>query len=474
MKKLKYILALLAVPVAALSQEIEVEKVGETQLSSLAPNTASVVFVSNLGDLSIKVVKGTEQPQRRQAADGKGYEYEFVVDVSSRSERPYTICRTGGVFTVRHTAKELRGGYRKTYRVVELADTLMRIEAQQIDDGKALYPAGDKMLACVEIATTIDELRVETGWPVSEKPDDNGTRVISVIVDVARLKAMKKEMAAMEQGDSDNETLKEQWQKYSTLTLRGAGIKPLTFSCADIAVKQKRRYAVVALTETFEDLLAHARSLRDAIPQHIDNGHYDATRIAYDKAIEHKDAPPAELESLRAERNAVAELRKLIWLMWRAGELADKNGREQGEQSEAVYKNLLAQYNVTCKLIKEHPEIQGVAAVRDAAHERLMKHPMSKIVKTETVTHKRQIISGKVVKGNSFYLTIPGLKVYAVNVPGKIKGGNIKKEIGRIKDDGTFSIVLPEPTNYIYIEGEKVSRRIDASTGNMGTLVLEN
>lgn len=474
MKKLKYILALLAVPVAALSQEIEVEKVGETQLSSLAPNTASVVFVSNLGDLSIKVVKGTEQPQRRQAADGKGYEYEFVVDVSSRSERPYTICRTGGVFTVRHTAKELRGGYRKTYRVVELADTLMRIEAQQIDDGKALYPAGDKMLACVEIATTIDELRVETGWPVSEKPDDNGTRVISVIVDVSRLKAMKKEMAAMEQGDSDNGTLKEQWQKYSTLTLRGAGIKPLTLSCADIAVKQKRRYAVVALTETFEDLLAHARSLRDAIPQHIDNGHYDATRIAYDKAIEHRDAPPAELESLRAERNAVAELRKLIWLMWRAGELADKNGREQGEQSEGVYKNLLAQYNITCKLIKEHPEIQGITAVRDAAHDRLMKHPMSKTVKRETVTYQRQIISGKVVKGNSFYLTIPGLRVYSVYTSGKIKNSDYKKEIGKIKPDGTFKIVLPEPTNYIYIEGEKVSRRIDANTGNMGTLVLEN
>ena len=479
------VVCLAAFGVETSAQSIVCKKLSAKAESNLGENTASVMFVSPKGDWVIKSLKEEKPLDSRRNPDGAGFVYESLVDVSTYKECTFILGRQGSAITDQCVSKGLRSGMRVIYSIDEEADTLSRIEAQR-NNATGVYPDAGK--GCVEITTTLNNLNVVTDWPKTEDKSVNGARVIKVVVDVERLGIMRGELDSlsqvMQQMEKDNDYLnmaplaerlnsvQAQYDRYEEITLGGKGVKPLALSLADLAMKERRRYAVIAITESFEALLAHARALRAAIPQHVDNGHYDATRIAYDKALEHKDAPPADLETIRNERNEVAALRKMIWLMWRAGDMAAEAEKTQGLESEEVYKKLLAKYNIAGKLIKENPQIQGLQAVREETYERLKKHPMF-YNKTEVVeTHHRQVITGKVVAGDNFYMSVPGLRVYSVRYPGKIKSGDAKQEIGRIKPDGTFSIALPEPTSYIYIEGEKMSRHIDSTTSDMGTLVL--
>lgn len=474
------------------AQTILCEKQGSFGVSDLGDGMASVVFQSNLGDWVIKPIKADRVVDCRRSDDGKSYVYEFLADVSKDRERTYVLSRRGSAVTEQCVVKNLRNGYRVIYQLSEQADTLQRIEAQQ-SSSMGLYSVQNK--ACVEITTTIKNLKLSTGWPVKESAAINGARQLDVVVNVHTLDTLKnklnllKEQLAVKDKEIDylNENamkelgqLENTVEKYdsiyislATLTIGGAGIKPLPISLTDLKNKERRRYAVVALTESFEDLLGYARSLRDGHNSHIDDGYYDATCIAYDNAIAHKDAPQSQLESLRKERNDVALMRNLLRLMRRAQELANEAERKQGAESEAVYKNLMARCNIAKKIMADYPEIEGVQEVYNSTHPRLLAHPLSKITTTETVTVQRQVISGKVVKGPSFLLNVSGLRVYAVSFSGKVRNSDYKKEIGRIRQDGSFRIVLSEPTNYIYIEGEKESRPISSDTSEMGTLVLE-
>lgn len=481
-----------AASLSATAQTIICEKQGRSEAPDLGDNMACVAFHSTLGDWVIQPIKADRALPRRRSDDGRGYVYEFLADVSVDKERTYILSRRGSAITDQCVAKGLRKGYRVVYSLTEQADTLQRIEARQ-GGGAGLYSEADK--ACVEITTTMDNLSLKSGWPVKESRAANGARQLEVVVNLKTLKTVKAELdslnrllavkdketdylneaALTELGrlESEVETCDSIYTSLATLTIGGAGIKPLPVSLTDLGNKERRRYAVVALTESFDALLAHARSMRDGRGSHIDYGYYDAACIAYDKAIGHKDAPQSELETLRNERNDMAAVRKLVWLMGRAQELADKAEREHGFNSDAVYKNLLARCNVAKKLMADYPDLQGVQEVHDTTYSRLLSHPSSQNHTSETVTVQRQVISGKVVKGTSFLLNVSGLRVYAVSVPGRIKAKNYKKEIGKIGQDGSFRIVLPEPTSYIYIEGEKESRPISPTTADMGTLVLE-
>lgn len=381
---------------------------------SLDKSKASIVFRSTYDGWIIEQKQNHDGDMAcRRSNDGKEYIYEFLVDVSKSSERTYIISRSGNLTTSECVVKGLRKGYRVVYNISEQAeDNLQRIEANQFAEGK--YFAGDS--ACVEITTEIKNLELTTVWKVTPSTAPNGARILEVAVNIPDLEMKKnrrdslktlftektKERARLRQAyyakidrvenaDKEEEmfnnaekavTLLEPdvrkadsiYNSYKTLTIGGAGIKPLSIELVGLAPKKRYRYAVVALTESFEDLLSYARSLRAGHNSHIDYAYYSKMCSQYKKAVEHKDVPVSQVEALRKEYNQMLDLRKLMWQMQRSQELADEEEHKGGFNSDGVYKYLLIRWTVAKKIMKEYPEIEGVQEVRDSVYERIKKH----------------------------------------------------------------------------------------------------
>lgn len=424
-------------------------------------------------------------PRRLQAGEARGDKdntnvYEFLFNVVEDAERTFVITKIGSPLSVRCVTKGLAKGSRVTYQLDEEADNLMRIETQK-NAGFGVYPQEGK--GCVEISTTLDALDIITGWEKTESRAANGARVINVVVNIDRLKTLRSEISMLqtkakefeETGDYINlegvdsllQAKEKDMGQLTDIVLGGKGIKSLALSVEDLGQKEKRRYAVIAITESYESLITHARDMVEKKNTHIDYGYYEAIVLAYDKAIEHKDVPHDRIEALQKERNDIATLRKQFFLMGRAQELADKAEKEKGFECEAVYKNLSARCKIAEIIMTEHPEIEGVDEIYTNTFERLEKHPGFE---------RRWMLKGKVIKGSSYLLDPKGMRVFAADKPGKIKEKERGKMLGKIGQNNTFHIVLTEPVGYIIIEGEKESRPVDLSGSyfNMGTLVLES
>lgn len=466
--------------------------------SLLERSLASVSFESDEAGWNIeyvnKSIAGDKKlaVRRLQAGEAKGNPgntcvYEFVFNVAEDGERTFVITKVGSPLSVRCVAKGLAKGDRVTYQLDEENDNLTRIET--VPNGSfGVYPQEGK--GCVEITTTIDELNVVTGWQKTEAKAANGARVISVVADLSMLDGLRKKVAALESKsdslakagdylalepvDKELEAKRSELSKLTDIVIGGDGIKSLALPIDDLGQKEKRRYAVIAITENFESLLAHARKLRDGKNSHTDYGYYEAMIKAYDKAIAHKDAPHDQIEALQNERNDMAALRKQFFLMERALVLADKAEKEQGFESAGVYKNLSARLKLADIVMTNHPEIGGVDDIYAATLEKLKKHPDVNDTFSADTVQKRQVITGKVVKGSTYLFDPRGMRIFSVRRSGKIKTDDRGECLGTIKQDGTFRIVLKEATSYIYIEGEKESRSISGSTSDMGTLVLES
>jgi len=472
-----------------MAQSIECKKASTVDASDVSENETAISFVSKQGDWIIKPVvkKGVNDKAKERTVinGGQQYVYEFIADVTKDHERTFILARQGSPLSEQCVAKGLRRGTRVTYDLQEVADSLDRIEIQETG-AKGVYPKDG--MACVEITTTIDELTVGTEWKKTVEKTENGAIKITVIVNVDQLRNVKTRMDSLANVMSDMENKgeylemdvvmkqseeAEQWYAtHSVIMLGGDGIKELPLSIADLGQKEKRRYAVIALQESYDDLLKRARAMYATRSSHLDYGFYDAACIAYDKALGHKEAPTSDLERVRIERNDMAAIRKYVWLMNKALEIAEKTELEKGADAEGVYKSLMARYNIAGKIKNEYPDIQGVDEIRSTTYARLEKHPMMYNREKTSVTRQRQVITGKVVAGNNFYLSIPNLIVYKVDYAGKVHTDTPKTEIGRIHEDGTFSIVLPDDTHYIYIQGEKQTRPVYANVKDMGTIIL--
>lgn len=467
------------------AQNIVCKKQGVVKCENVLSNEALIVFVSQTSGWVVEPVmkQNIKDTPKGVIPQATGFRYEFVADVSMDNERTFNITRKGSPMRKILAVKGLARGTQVTYSVEEEIDSLGRIELQPNGNVSSYPKAG---LALIEISSTISQLEINTPWEVKEIKNEAGARVISVIVNVAELQNCKSKIDSLalivENGNFDEAMLKandqkeqlEQWYLPRTvITLGGNGIKELPLELSDLHEKELRRYAALALQEDFNDLLQRARSMKAARSNHLDYGFYHAMISAYDQAIGHKDAPIAELESLQIERNEMAMLRKLIWQLDRADELAKEAEKQQGFESERVYKCLNARLNVTKQLIQEFPELQGVREVQRELEVSLRRHPHY-YNHTEVVEVKqRQVITGTVEAGNNFYHDIANLAIYRVEYSGKIRSDSSKKLIGRVNADGTFKVVLPENTSYILFEGEKHSRYISETDTDLGTIELK-
>ncbi len=397
------------------AQTIICEKQGvPVEASGLDAGMASIVFRSILGDWIIKQKqKHDGDVECRYHKEGKENVYEFLVDVSKASERTYTLNRPGNLITGECVVKSLRKGYRVIYNLSEQAkDNLQRIEANQGEVGSFF----EENSACVEITTEIKNLTLTTGWQVTEGAAPNGARILEAFVNLQDLKNKKTELDLLnklltkkkeecerlckayydkvervedadneleifEKAEREKESLELKvtkadsiYKSVATLTIGGAGIKPLSIDLTDLAPKRRYRYGVVALTESFDELLSYARSLRDGKNSHIDYAYYSKMCSQYEKALKHKDLPESQVEALRKEYNQMLDLRKIMWQMQRSQELADEEEAKGGFDSDGVYKYLLIRWHIAKKIMKEYPEIEGVQKVRDSVYERIKKH----------------------------------------------------------------------------------------------------
>jgi hypothetical protein len=220
-------------------------------------------------------------------------------------------------------------------------------------------------------------------------------------------------------------------------------------------------------------LLAHARQLREEHETHTESSYFDAARMAYDKALEHKDIPYDQISTIREERNEMAFLRKKSYFAERAQVKADEAKKTNGWESQEVYKYLMGRSKFLKDILDVHPEMTGFKKLYEENEKIVSKHPLFVETDTITTTGRRQVISGRVVKGSSFLLSVGGLRVFSAKKYEKNKDDDLV-EIGRTKSDGSFNIPLIKSTRYILFEGERKSRIIDENTGNMGTLILEH
>lgn len=486
------------VATASLAQEISCKKldVVTTSQELAATNMASVTFESGEGGWTIEFVNKSIEGDKRlgerilqadEAVGAKtnGFAYTFLFNVSEDTERTFVINKMGSPMSAKCVAKALKPGSQVTYQLDELNDGLTRIEAQK-NETMGVYPK--EGMACVEITTMLENLRVSTVWEHTEGKLVSGARVITIVVDVNRLKGLLRTVRELEAksksleeagdylalGDVDKEleARRDEYAQLATIVLGGEGIKSLSLPLDDLGAKEKRRCAVIALSETYESLIAHARQLAAEKNVHTDYGFYESMVIAYDRAIGHKDAPRDSLAALQAERNDMALLRKHFFLMDKAQELAEK-AKSAGNDS-AEYKNLSARCALAKLVMKNHPEIGGVDEIYRITYSRVQSHPLHKNRVIEEQREKHQVISGKVKKGETYLLDPRGMRVFAARWPGKVKAKERGKCLGKIGQDNTFRIVLEEPVDYIIIEGESQSRSITRETSDMGTLVLES
>lgn len=451
------------------AQTIICEKQTSTA-AQLGEGNAAVTFISTQSDWVIESIKGDIEQPRSKTSDGKKYVYEFRMNVSRDHERTYILGRKGSAITDQCVVKSLRPGIRVTFNLEEQADTLHRIEAKQASS-PGVYPYEGK--ACVEITTSVKKLEVITGWPKEETTSANGAKIINVYVDVVKLDGLEARrdslstvMKRLEDADDYENMegvmnainkLEAEFNTLAELTIGGKGIKGIPIQLTNLGLKEKRRYAVVSITESFESLLAHAKEMFATYPTHMESSFYDAAKIAYDKVINHNDCPFNLRDSLRSEYDVMAELRRNTYLVEAAEKKANDFEKEKGFDSDEVFRYLGGEIGFIDRLLKSHPEMQIFQAKRDDVARKLELHPKSKIKDgEEIVKHKRETVSGSISFKNK-YMAIPfeRMKVYATS-SSKIKNGQ-SRMIGKVNSDGTYSVVKPDGIDplYIYVSGEK-------------------
>ena len=249
----------------------------------------------------------------------------------------------------------------------------------------------------------------------------------------------------------------EQYNRCSELTIGGKGIKGVPIQLTDLSAKEKRRYAVVAIKETFEGIVAHAREMYTAYPTHRESSYFDAAVIAYEKAMRHPDCPYDMLAALREEKDTMRSIRWGTNLIEAAEATARKIEIEKGFENPDVYRYLSAELLYIDRLLKVHPELEVLEPIRMDVVRRSQQHPQGKMRDgEETVIHQRETLSGR-VSFSSKYASIPfnRMKVYACTSE-KIKGEE-SRIIGKVNNDGTYKVVKPEGMSplYVYVTGEK-------------------
>lgn len=416
-------------------------------------------------------------PSPERTADG---EYVYKVRADIKADKVKFVFNRRGKALQAELGCSLKKNYWRACRVEEVANP---IDCE--DQTGSNQFSGKEDMALVEFSSAIQGFKVEPSKllkceVISEQQTNNiAVTQIKVMIDSKALKQTKEEAAKTEQEfkqlDNKQDKTEEEWNKLDELKAKSEQLanqltemsqirisapnsNVMYIDISDLGYKGRKAYVVMPLTESYEALLATARKYMAEYPSHTESAYYDAARTAYDKVIERDDCPIDMREVIRSERDTIASIRKYTYFAEEAERKAQKAEAEQGFESADVYKYLSGRYKFINRLLTYHPEIQGLIAMGEATWEKLSKHPQaSKMVQVTTMV-QRQNIRGKVTI-TSPYDPRP-LNSLHVNVAmqkdvSKKEARQSSRMVGNVAADGTFSIIMPDGYNYIFIDGEK-------------------
>ena len=224
-----------------------------------------------------------------------------------------------------------------------------------------------------------------------------------------------------------------------------------------ISVPEKAVDTVV-VAETFEAKLEEARAMYAKAGEHADSEYFRKVVGLYEAAMKHTDCPQDMLQPLQTEFDDMRFMRKYTYAYEKLNRLAAEKEQTYGYESDSVYRYLKLAYNATLKLTRKYPQLASFRQMAKTAETALGNHPLGQVTKQGTVTKERLSAYG-MVKIDKCVLPLSAITIYACT-----KDKPTKKDamvaIGRVKADGTFSVVLPDGYTYILFEDEKKAHLI--------------
>ena len=432
---------------------------------------ASIVFVAKTDELVIEATNVNDHtpPTIKKNANGQ-FEYIFLIDVTKNNERKFSIQRS--TYKTELTKKGLKPNVRLTWEVEgpaawENMEKFLKLVEQST--GKDVHLVQNE--ACIRFITEVEDLEITPDKHLKFKKEVSksatGAKIVDIIIDTKTLGALKAKNGKDYQAILAN-----------TITIKGDGTNELhvptdqienLVSAAMIPYAIEPAIRTVFKEKTFDELLAIARKFYNERSGHTESSYYNAARIAYENALKHTDCPQGILSQLQAEQGKILDLRKFTFYKEHCDSLVSVYTQQEGYNSDNVYKYLGGAHQFAEKLANENPDIPGFVTLCDEALTRMQQHPNYDGPKHDgSSTQRPKKVSGHVSFAKE-YLKRPfnTLSVYGTSFNGKVKDvpEGKSKMVGQVKSDGSFSVVLPEGMEYIYIGGEnKKTHRVYGNT----------
>lgn len=493
-KLLLYVCAFIGITAHAQEDMLNVTRIKQ-EAAPQQNGMGSAVFKAKTADFVIRTSDNEyECSQAKKVADG--YEYEMQIDVSKGKVRVFIVSKKGLPISGK-TSQVIINRNEKSFFSIEQPDDILGKTKEEINSKQYFAKGKNPTEALIEINSSI-KLDVSYSNAIGMRHIPvlkNGTYIDSLIFEVPKLiqlrhRADSLQKAYQKLNDSANNSWTDaQWQALDKLeneaneaaeisngaaviTLQGKGTNRLTINedlVRKLTPKDKLTYGIMLMGKTdtviktilkeaaFDDLLKIAKEYMANYPAHTESSYYDAAKIAYNNAINHNDCPYSMRDSLRKEYDMMADLRKNSYYVEAAEAKANQFEKEKGFDCDEVFKYLGGEIGFIDRILKAHPEISGFNALKSIVASRLQRHPKSKVKDgEEVVMRQRETISGRVSFKNQ-YMAVPfeSMRIYATT-SSKIKNGQ-SRIIGKVKSDGTYSVVKPDGMSplYIYTSGEK-------------------
>lgn len=474
------------------------QNAAKTKNDNTLNGKAGVIFAANSDDMIITTsIKKDPQSPKPIKKGGKFY-YELIIDVSASKARFFTIAKYGTTNS------------QKTDKVILESNKLLYFDIEQVENGIDLKLApntdmgwinGKKGEALIEFNS---KTKLTINCPnlkhtIRSGKSLAGTYLDSLIFDATQYgDLVQRESILSDELEKANQRMSQEAETmddatYNTLSAKiplltqelndvsgqlaellkieisGNATNVLTIDYNQIKYMKPMgllKYNIVVLNEivikeaSFEETLETAKKRYKEYPNHTDFNFYDGAMTAYNEAMSHKDCPDNMRPSLQAEYDSIVSMRKWVNFYERAKNLvieAEKN-------SDNEYKYLGVELKVVNHILKYHPEITRFEKIKQNIRNQIHQHPKG------THTIKRQRVSGRISFANeSEKEPFASLKIFAS--PTKKIDREQSDQIGKVNNDGTYSVLIPDRFNYIYVTGEKNAHYIGNGTEKLDIII---
>lgn len=452
-------------------------------------------FIASKADYVIRTTFKDDAVCDKARKVGEHYEYEMLLDISKGKSRVFVVSKKGSPISGKSDQLNINADEYRFFSIEE-PGTLIAITTQRIDSKSHFAKGEDPVEALIEIksAVQLSEITASKLIKISQTggtKGKDGTYNYGIVVNAKQLPLLKEkaqkahELYRAKDESANSSWTDEQWKELDQLRENRDNASNDYADAVTISLQGKNTNRVLLRPDLIErltpkdklvcnidllgqtDTIIHEQTYQEALavakeryknyPLHTESSYFDAARNAYDVVLAHKDCPINMRESIRAERDTMASIRRNTYLIEAAEAKAKQFEQEKGFECKEVYRYLGGVVRFANRILASHPEITGIQTIKEKTLKRLESHPDSKKEDgTETIVHQREKVNGTISFKNK-YMAIPfeKMRIFGIDRP-KIKEGK-SHIIGKVNADGTFSVVKPDNIKplYIYVTGEK-------------------